>query len=240
MSARQKDLLKYVEYPESDGQPMGETDKHILLMFSFRFMLGEYFRTTERVYVGSNLMCYYVEGDPTKSISPDVFVVLGAAKGDRRVYKFWEEPVPQVVLEISSRKTRKDDFGKKKDTYAWLGVREYFVFDPEAALRAPLRVFRLHGTELVEEMVTGPRVQSLELGLELVHTGETLRLFNPRTKEYLLTPTESYVRAEQEAARAQREAARAEQEAARAEQETARADRLAAKLRELGVDPGHI
>jgi hypothetical protein len=32
MSARQKDLLKHIEYPESDGQPMGETDKHRQLM----------------------------------------------------------------------------------------------------------------------------------------------------------------------------------------------------------------
>jgi hypothetical protein len=54
-----------------------------------------------------------------------VFVVRGAAKHERRIYKFWEEPAPNVVLEISSRKTRKEDLGKKKDLYAWLGVREY-------------------------------------------------------------------------------------------------------------------
>jgi hypothetical protein len=49
--------------------------------------------------------------------------------------------------------------------YAWLGVREYFVFDPEAKLRALLRAFRLHGTELIEEMVVGQRVMCAELGL---------------------------------------------------------------------------
>jgi Uma2 family endonuclease len=205
---------------------MGETDKHILLMFAFRFMLDEFFSTDERVYVGSNLMCYYVEGDPTKSISPDVFVARGAAKGERRIYKFWEEPAPQFVLEISSKKTRKDDFGKKKDIYAWLGVREYLVFDPDAKLRAPLRVFRLHGTAYVEEMVIGNRVLSSELGLELVLIEKTLRLFNPRTQEFLRTPAEE---------------ATARQEAeARAEEEAARAARLAAKLRELGLDPDQI
>ncbi|HEX4946646.1 MAG TPA: Uma2 family endonuclease [Blastocatellia bacterium] len=226
MRARQKDIRRQVEYPESDGKPVGETDKHILLLFAFRFMLDEFFRATERVYVGSNLMCYYVEGDPTKSISPDVFVVRGAEKGQRRIYKFWEEPAPQFVLEISSRKTRKEDFGKKKDIYEWLGVREYFVYDPEAKLRAPLRAFRLQGAKLIEEMVTSNRVMSQELGLELVNTGETLRLYNPRTKEFLLTPTETY--------------ARAAEEAARANEEAARAARLAAKLRELGVDPDQL
>jgi Uma2 family endonuclease len=72
---------------------------------------------------------------------------------------------PTIGLGKPSKKTRKDDFGKKKDIYAWLGVREYFVFDPKAKLRAPLCAFRLHGTELIEEMVVGPRVMSYELGL---------------------------------------------------------------------------
>jgi Uma2 family endonuclease len=226
MSARQQDLRKYIDYPESDGQPMGETDKHILLMFTFRFMLDEYYRAVERVYVGSNLMCYYVEGDPTKSISPDVFVVLGAEKGERRIYKFWEEPAPNVVLEISSRKTRKDDLGKKKEIYAWLGVREYFVFDPEYKLQPPLRTFRLRGQELIEEIVSQNRVISHELGLELVNDGSTLRLWNPRTQEFLRTPAE--------------EAVARQEEAARAKTEAARAARLAAKLRELGIDPDQL
>jgi len=212
MSARQQDLLKRVEYPESDGQPMGETDKHIQLMIDLRMALQTYFLSDEMVYVGSNLMCYYVEGDPTKSVAPDVFIVRGAAKHERRIYKLWEDPVPNVVLEISSKKTRKEDFGKKKELYAWLGVREYFVFDPEAKLRAPLRAFRLHGTALVEEMVVGNRVSSHELGLELVNTGETLRLYHARAGEFLPTPAESY----------------------------ARAARLAAKLRELGLDPDQV
>jgi Uma2 family endonuclease len=198
---------------------MGETDKHRQLMIDLIEALKTYFANEPNVYVSGNLMCYHEENNPKASISPDVFVVRGVAKHERRIYKFWEEPAPQVVLEISSKKTRKEDFGKKKDIYAWLGVREYFVFDPEAKLRAPLRAFRLHGPELVEEMVVGQRVMSAELGLELVQAEGTLRLFNPRTKAFLLTPAESYVRAEQEATRAAL---------------------LAAKLRALGLDPDQL
>ncbi len=233
MSARQKDILKYIEYPESDGQPMGETDKHILLMMTLRFMLDEFFRATPRVYVGSNLMCYYIEGDPKKSISPDVFIVRGAEKGERRVYKFWEEPAPQVVIELSSRKTSKADLTTKKDIYASLGVREYFIFDPEYKLAPPLRAFRLHGTNFVEEIIRDNRVMSLELGLELVNNGETLRLYQPLTEKYLLTPPEIYARVDVEAARADDELS------ARQKAEN-RADRLAAKLRELGLDPDNL
>ncbi|HEX4948653.1 MAG TPA: Uma2 family endonuclease [Blastocatellia bacterium] len=219
MSARQQDILRQVEYPESDGQPMGETDEHRQLMIDLTEALKMFFAADPNVYVSGNLMCYYEENNPKKSVSPDVFVVRGVANHERRIYKFWEEPAPQVVLEISSRKTRKEDFGAKKELYAWLGVREYFVFDPETNRRAPLRAFRLHGPELIEEVVTANRVVSQELGLELVNTGDTLRLYNPRSKEFLLTPAESYARAAEEAARAAR---------------------LAAKLRELGVDPDHL
>jgi Uma2 family endonuclease len=219
---------------------MGETDQHIQLMIDLRMALRLFFQPVERVYVGSNLMCYYVAGDPTKSISPDVFVVRGAAKGERRVYKFWEEPVPNVVLEISAKKTRQDDFGWKKEVYAWLGVREYFVFDPDAKLRAPLRAFRLHGGQLVEEMVTGDRASSHELGLELVNTGATLRLYDPRTQEFLRTPAEEAAgRQAEAAARQAAETARQEAEQ-RAAEEAARAARLAAKLRELGLDPDQL
>jgi hypothetical protein len=47
-------------------------------------------------------------------------------------------------------------------------------------------------------------------------------------------------RAEQERQRAEQERQRAEQERQRAEQERQRADALAAKLRELGIDPAEI
>ncbi len=233
MSARQQDILRQIDYPESDGQPMGETDTHRKLMSYLIEMLEIYFALEPNVYVSGNLMCYHRAGDPTKSISPDVFVVRGAAKGERRIYKFWEEPAPNVVLEISSRKTRKDDLGKKKDIYAWLGVREYFVFDPEYKLQPPLRTFRLHGADLVEEMVLGNRTKSAELGLELVNDGHTLRLWNPLTQEYLRTP------AEEAAARQAEMIARQKEAAARQEAEQ-RADRLAAKLRVLGLDPDQL
>ena len=213
MSARQKDILRNIDYPESDGEPMAETDKHIQLMIDLRFALREFFRDEELVYVGSNLMFYYVEGDPTKSVAPDVFVVRGVGKHDRRTYQLWEEgQAPQVVFEISSRKTKNEDLTWKKQLYAWLGVAEYFIFDPEYKLQPPLRAFRLHGKDLVEEIVSNNRVTSEELGLELVNDGKTLRLFNPQAGEFLRTPAE----------------------------EAARATRLAAKLCELGLDPDQL
>lgn len=48
-------------------------------------------------------MFYYEEGDTSSVTSPDVFVVKGIDKHDRRTYKLWEEGVaPCVVFEITS------------------------------------------------------------------------------------------------------------------------------------------
>jgi len=192
MSSLKEKYLEPIEYPESDGKPMGETPVHRRLMTELIFQLENFFEKKKEVYISGNMMMYYVEGEPEKMISPDVFVVRGVKQGLRRIYKIWEEGhAPEVVIELSSRKTRKEDFGKKMDLYAQLGVKEYFIFDPEYPKnRKPLNAYRLSGDQYVEILVSGGRVMSKELGLELIDTGETLRLFNPKTKQLLLTSTE--------------------------------------------------
>jgi len=70
------------------------------------------------------LFVYYEEGDPTQVVAPDVFVVKGVPRQKRRTYKVWEEGKgPDVVIEVSSRKTRREDLGPKKGTYEMMGVK---------------------------------------------------------------------------------------------------------------------
>jgi Uma2 family endonuclease len=215
-----------IDYPESDGKPMAETDRHLQTIIDLRFALQNFFLSEAQVYVGSNMLLYYVEGDPDKCVAPDVFVVHGVGKHERRTYKLWEEKhAPSVVIEISSRKTKKEDLNWKKQLYAWLGVREYFIFDPEYKLKPPLRAYRLHGGQYVEEAVTGGRAMSHELGLELVNTGEALRLYDPRMNGFLLTTLE------EAAARRQAEDARRQAEDARRQAEDARQTEAAARQR---------
>jgi Uma2 family endonuclease len=198
-----------IRYPETDGKPMGETDIHIAQIIDLLFALTRYFREDPRVYVAADLLLYYVEGDPKEFVVPDVFVVRGVPKGERRIYKLWEEGrAPDVVFEITSASTRREDLGTKRVLYADLGVKEYFVFDPTGEdLRPPLRAFRLSGSEY--QPLKEP-VFSEVLGLELQIVDEHLRLFDPRTGKRLLTPAE---------ADAAREAAEAEVERLRAELE---------------------
>ncbi|NJN65333.1 MAG: Uma2 family endonuclease, partial [Chloroflexaceae bacterium] len=63
-------LVQEVEYPESDGKPMAETDVHRDEMFAVIQALEYFFRNQPDVYVSGNLLLYYQEGDPTRSVAP--------------------------------------------------------------------------------------------------------------------------------------------------------------------------
>ena len=138
-----------VVYPETDGKPMGETDVHIDALIYLREALKDHFREAPQVYVAGNMLLYYEEGNPAACVAPDVFVVQGVAKHERRIYKLWEEgQPPAVVFEITSRSTRLEDLGTKRALYAMLGVQEYFLYDPLGEyLRPPLQGYRLQEGE---------------------------------------------------------------------------------------------
>jgi len=181
-----------IVYPETDGKPMAETDMHIGLMIDPRHALKTFFERAPDVYVGSNLLVYYVEGNPRKCFAPDVFVLRGVGNHQRRTYKLWEEGrAPEVVIEISSRQTWSDDLQRKWQLYQQLGVQEYFIFDPEYDyLVEPLVAYRLADGEYVPVEVVDSRVTSDVLGLALVDTGATLRLFDPQSGSFLPTAAE--------------------------------------------------
>lgn len=192
MSLRKEDQLFTIDYPESDGEPMAETDVHYRLMTDLRFEREQFFRSEPDVYVSGNILLYYVEGNPKKCVTPDVFVARGVRKGGRRVYKLWEEGrAPEVVFEVSSRQTWREDLNTKWRLYEDLGVKEYFIFDPEYDyLVEPLIAWRLESGRYEAVEVVDGAVKSETLNLELVNTGETLRLRNLATGQFLRTPLE--------------------------------------------------
>src|SRR3972149_521363 len=85
-------LLK-IEYPDSDGKPMAETDTHRNDMTAVIEGLKDFFRERPDVYVAGNLFVYYEEGNPSAVFAPDVFAVVGVPKHERRTYRLWEERV---------------------------------------------------------------------------------------------------------------------------------------------------
>jgi len=227
MSTQQQAVLAEIEYPETDGKPMAETDLHRTLMAELIGQLQDFFQADPETYVSGNLLLYYVEGDPGKSTAPDVFVVRGVAKRERRTYKLWEEGrVPQVVIELSSQATWGDDLQRKWRLFERLGVEEYFIFDPQYNfLWEPLLAYRLVNGEYVQLEVQDRRVRSEVLDLELVDTGETLRLFDPHTGQFLPTRQELNAARQQAVATAFAEAQarqQAEAELARLREELSR------------------
>lgn len=221
MTTTDTHIQQQLEYPESDGKPMGETDVHRREIAQIIEMLTIYFQSVADVYVSGNLMFYYEQGNPSAVVSPDVFVVKGVPKGLRRTYKLWEErQAPCAVFEISSRATRLEDKGNKRALYAMLGVREYFLFDPLAEyLKPPLQGFRLVGEEYVPiDQAGDDALISQELGLRLSSAGSELRLVDIASDQPLLRPAELEAARQAEAAARQR----AEQEIEQLRAEIAR------------------
>jgi Uma2 family endonuclease len=217
---------------------MAETDHHRTLMEDLIRILKNWFLRQRQVYVSGNLLLFYVRGNKRRHISPDVFVVKGVPKGDRLNYILWEEgKAPQLVIELTSSSTRHEDVRRKFLLYQdTLKVKEYFLFDPhEDYLDPQLQGYRLRGGVYQPVREVQGRLPSQVLDLHLEADGPNLRLYDPTIGRRLPTPDQRIVRAEA-GARQQRQ--RAEQERQRAEQERQRADRLAARLRELGIDPG--
>jgi Uma2 family endonuclease len=189
---------------------MGETDKHADQMIYCKEALRNYFAARSDVYVSGNNFVYYERGNPRAVVSPDVYVVYGVAKRQRDTYMVWKEAgiLPAVVMEITSKQTRKEDTRTKFPLYEQtLGIPEYFQFDPTGDYLEP----RLQGFRLVEgryvpiALETAPlpdtpfdrspqiddrsrifRLHSEQLGLDLIAVGQLLRFYDPLTGEWLL------------------------------------------------------
>jgi Uma2 family endonuclease len=205
-----------VVYPESDGEHVGETDDHRELMFALIFALKNLLRTTV-AYVAGNLFLYFEEGNPSAVVAPDVFVVFDIPQRNRRTYKTWENSGkgPDLVIELTSSKTRYEDLGNKRVIYAELGVQEYYIFDPLGEYLDPqLRGYQLIDSELLP--LPGPRIFSSLLNVELQVAGNTLRLADLAAGALLPTPGEDHMA---------RLAAEAEVERLRAEIERLRTGR---------------
>lgn len=82
-----------IEYPSSDDRPMGETPLHRQWMIYIDEVFKRRYRG-QKVYLGSDMLVYYVPGDITKYIVPNNFVTLGCDDPDRD-RDVWKTAFPQ-------------------------------------------------------------------------------------------------------------------------------------------------
>ena len=190
----------------------------------------------------ANVGLFYSINRP--ALVPDVLVSVDVAlpadiwEKRHRSYMIWQyDKPPEVVIEIVSNRVGSESDAKLR-SYALMGIAYYVIYDPTTQLSDQvLRLYELRPTgyaSLDESWLSG-----VELGLTLWQgkfedREDTWLRWCNREGQLLLTGAE---RAEQERQRAEQERQRAEQERQRAEQAQREVERLAARLRELGIDP---
>lgn len=190
-----------IEYPSSDGEPVAETYLHLYAILTTLEVLKQYL-AGQQATVLANQFLYYAQGFPKLKVVPDVMVIFDVPPGGRDSYKVWEEgQVPQVVFEMTSQGTQKQDQEQKKLLYEQLGILEYWLFDPKGEwVNGKLQGYRLQ--DEIYQPITDGLCQPL--GLRVADEGELLRFYRVDTGAKLLISTELAAQLEQERQRAER------------------------------------
>jgi len=221
-------VAPWVTLPPTDldsDEPQLESYQHLQQLLLLLKCLDWLWRDRTDYFAAGNLTIYYSARQlKTEDFrGPDFFVVLGTEKRPRKSWMVWEEDgkYPNIIVELLSYSTANKDRGLKKQIYQDIfRTPDYFWFDPHS-----LEFAGFHLVNGLYEAIA-PTEQgwlwSEQLGLYLGVDHEQLRFFTPEG-ELVPTPEES-----------------ADQERQRADQERQRSAVLAAKLRELGINPDEI
>ena len=217
----QQDISADVTFPPSDlysDEPTVETELHLRQIILLFKCLEWLWKDRTDFYAAGNLTIYYSPNQKKSQFfrGPDFFVVLKTERKTRKSWVVWEEDgkYPNFILEILSPTTANTDREYKKELYQnTFRTPDYFWFDPYTLEFAGFHL--VYGEyQPLEENQQG-HLWSRQLGLYLGIYQGLLRYFTP-AGELVPTPEET------------------------AEEETKRAERLAAKLRELNIDPDTI
>lgn len=229
------DLTEDVIFPPGDrysDEPPLESDLHLRQIILLLTCLEWLWRDRNDFYAAGNLTIYYsYRKRKTEDFrGPDFFVVLDTERKTRKSWAIWEEDgkYPHVIVEILSDSTANTDRDLKKKLYQdTFRTPDYFWFDPYTLEFAGFHL--VDGQYQLLQPNDRGHLWSQQLGLYFgIHQG-LLRFFTPEG-ELVPTPEEDAYFQQQ-----QKESERQQKEIAQE-----RADRLAAKLRELNIDPDTI
>jgi Uma2 family endonuclease len=112
-----------------------ETERHGKQQTLLTSSLEHAWHDRDDFYVGGNMFVYYSELQQKQNDfrGPDVFVVLGTQRRERKSWVVWAENgrTPDLVIELLSPSTEEVDQGEKMRIYAQLlRVSFSYLFDP--------------------------------------------------------------------------------------------------------------
>ncbi len=218
-----QDVLDALPSEAPRGLPP-EGDPHRLPKNQALEALSEFFRRVRRrVYLSAELPVYYPD-EPM--FAPDLIAVIDVDVHERlRWVTSHEGKGLDFVLEISLSGDRKKDFEDNVLRYARLQIPEYFAFDVSRARLLGWRLPAAGSSSYEPILPQAGRWASRVLGLDLSLEEGRLRFFHGNAP--LLDAHELILRL----------SAMVDEALRRTEDEARRAERLAARLRQMGVDP---
>lgn len=241
---------EYLNLPDSDDEPVDHEIQNLLpnlLLSILAWLWSDRADWTWNVDMG---IFYYRNGQLQPALCPDGFLSVGVPRqrGEqlRLSYAMWmEDEIPPIfVLEIVS-KTKGGEYDQKLLRYADLGVLYYCIYNPDHYQRDrhdPFEIYKLIDGVYQRQSGEPFWMSELELGIgrqvgsfQFIDR-EWLYWFNEAGDRYL-TPEERSALFQAQAKTLAAETQTLEEQAQTAKQ---RADRLAAKLRELGLNPDDL
>ena len=224
-----------ITFPPSDlysDEPPLESSLHLEQLLLLLACLKWQWKDRTDYFAGGNLTVYY---SPRQLKSedfrgPDFFVALGTDNHPRKSWVVWEEDgkYPNIIIELLSDSTASTDRNLKKTIYQdTFRTPDYFWFSPDTQAFKGFHL--LDGTYEPLEPNQDGWLWSEQLQLFLGIYEQQLRFFTP---DGILVPTP-----EESAQAAVQQAEVATQQA---EAERQQKEKLAAKLREMGIDPDEI
>jgi Uma2 family endonuclease len=240
----------YAYQTEEELMPAGGLHGQIIIHIGG--ILQEFLKTRNLMFLADTFMIYPDSLGIRQRTAPDL-LLMPFRYPPPSSYDLDQEPPPLAVAEITSPKSRLKDLKNNVPFYTGLGIPAYLVIDavtPSAELREEIGLYFWHktvtgirltrpdadGRLAVPEMHVCITVRGQELIFEDIRTGQPLH----GTQRLREIAEEEKQRTERERQRADAAEILSAKERQRAEREKQRAELLAAKLRELGIDPDDI
>ena len=207
----------YYDSHQTEKDRMGEPSNHSELV-RYLWKVLEWLFQVQTCTIYKNLNFYQTRNPQEYPLAPDIAVIKGVTPQHLRSWKVGLTGLaPQVVFEIASEETWKNDLQEKPFKYATMGVKEYFFYDPGDSAYWRRTKRRLIGWQL--DQTTGTVIEMVP--------DQQGRLWSQQFESFLV-PDDMYLRLYD--SNNQRRLTEAE---ALAQQNKA----LIQKLRSLGVNP---